>query len=126
MKEEKKGCAAGLDTGIISENPAMPDSLDDGNEVDLTAYSAEIEDYIALGRRIGELRRRRAACAEAIKAAMGDAGYGSSPSGEVVFAACMKESFDSERLRRERPEIYGEYAVAHMVREFRVLRCAGR
>ena len=94
--------------------------MDYGNDCDLGAYDNDVERYLELGEEIKELKKARDAHANAIKAFMGETGYGQSAFGRVSWAAHMVEKFDKDRFEREHPTLYSQYVSKYPSRTFRV------
>lgn len=87
----------------------------------LTAHKSDLQNYIALGKRIAELETERAEAANRIKRFMGDFGYGEHDDIRVSWKASTRRTFDSKRFLKDHPEIdVSEYYKETNTRTFRV------
>ena len=88
----------------------------------LTAHKSDLQNYIALGKRIAELETERAEAANRIKRFMCDFGYGEHDGIRVSWKASTRRTFDSKRFLKEHPEIdVSEYFKESTNRTFRVM-----
>jgi len=91
-----------------------------GADVDLTAYEGDVVRYLEIGEEIKELKKQRDLHANAIKAFMGDSGYGACGVAKVSWASRVTDKFDSARFAEEHPDLYRQYTHSYASRTFRV------
>lgn len=88
---------------------------------DLTAYSANIRQYIALKNQIKELELLADEAANKIKAFMGESGGGECDGFKVSWKSQTRRTFDSKRFAKENPDIdLSGYYKETNARTFRV------
>lgn len=74
-----------------------PTDTGDGS-VSLFAYESDLKQYMELSKRIAELNALKDACANKIKAFLGDAGRGVSQNYKVTWKAAERATFDAKRF----------------------------
>ena len=92
----------------------------------LAAHKSDLQNYIALGKRIAELETERAEAANRIKRFMGDFGYGEHDDIRVSWKASTRRTFDSKRFLKDHPELdVAGYFKESTTRTFRVTQMEG-
>lgn len=93
----------------------------DDSICDLTAFSANLRQYIALKQQIKELETLMDETANKIKEFMGDSGGGECDGFKVSWKSQTRSTFDSKRFAKENPDIdLSEYYKSTNARVFRV------
>ena len=93
----------------------------DDSVCDLTAFSANLRQYIALKKQIKELEALLDEAANGIKAFMGDSGGGECDGFKVSWKSQSRSTFDSKRFAKENPDIdLSDYYKSTNARVFRV------
>lgn len=88
---------------------------------DLTAYSANLRQYIELKKQIKELETLADEAANKIKQFMGESGGGECDGFKVSWKSQTRKTFDSERFAKENPDIdLSAYYKETNARMFRV------
>lgn len=94
----------------------------DDSICDLTAYSANLRQYIELKKQIKELETIADEVANKIKLFMGEASGGECDNFRVSWKSQSRSTFDSKRFAAENPDIdLSEYYRSTNVRTFRVV-----
>lgn len=77
----------------------------DDSVCDLTAFSANLRQYMALKKQIKELESLLDEAANGIKAFMGESGCGECDGFKVSWKSQTRSTFDRKRFERENPDI---------------------
>ena len=94
---------------------------DDDSVCDLTAFSANLRQYIALKKQIKELETLMDEVANGIKAFMGESGGGECDGFKVSWKSQTRSTFDRKRFESENPDIdLSGYFKSTNARTFRV------
>ena len=89
--------------------------------VDLTAFAASLQQYMALKKQIKELETLADEAANIVKAFMGENGGGECDGFRVSWKSQTRRTFDSKRFATENPDIdMSEYYKETAARVFRV------
>ena len=93
----------------------------DDSVCDLTPFSANLRQYIALKKQIKELESLLDEAANGIKAFMGESGNGECDGFKVSWKSQTRSTFDSKRFAKENPDIdLSGYYKSTNARMFRV------
>lgn len=93
----------------------------DDSVCDLTAFSANIRQYIELKKQIKELETIADEAANKIKAFMGESGGGECDGFKVSWKSQTRSTFDSKKFAKENPDIdLSDYYKSTNARVFRV------
>jgi putative phage-type endonuclease len=93
----------------------------DDSVCDLTAFSANLRQYMALKKQIKELETIADEAANKIKEFMGDSGGGECDGFKVSWKSQTRSTFDSKRFAKENPDIdLSDYYKSTNARVFRV------
>lgn len=96
-----------------------PESNDES--VNLFAYEADLQQYMALSAQIKDLERLKDEMANKVKAFLGEAGKGESDCYRVSWASSTRSTFDSKRFASEHKDIdLSEYYKTSSYRTFKV------
>lgn len=93
----------------------------DDSICDLTAYSTNLQQYIALKKQIKELETLAEEIANSIKQFLGESGGGECDGFKVSWKTQSRSTFDSKRFARENPDIdLSGYFKESVARPFKV------
>ena len=93
----------------------------DDSVCDLTAFSANLRQYMALKKQIKELEELAEEAANKIKEFMGCSGGGECDSFKVSWKSQTRRTFDSKRFAKENPDVdLSDYYKETIARVFRV------
>lgn len=101
-------------TGLKCDSDALLESHPDPSEeyVEmLDEEMPEIAELLKLGEEEKRIKERKSACANAIKARIGDAKGIRTPSARVTWPRAMSERFDSKAFLADNPEAYEKYCT---------------
>lgn len=111
--------------GAQATTEAIKTIYAEGNEssIDLFWIEPALEQYIALGKQIGELKEMQDECANKVKSYMGDAGSGECAHYRVSWKSSSCRRFDSKKFFRDHPDITADdYYKVSNTRTFRVTK----
>lgn len=93
----------------------------DDSICDLTAFSANLRQYMALNQQIKELEAMRDEAANRVKEFMGESGGGECEGFRVSWKPQTRRTFDNKRFEKENPDIdLSDYYKTTNARTFRV------
>jgi putative phage-type endonuclease len=96
-----------------------PESNDES--VNLFAYEADLQQYMALSAQIKELEKMKDEMANKVKAFLGEAGNGESDGYKVSWTSSSRSTFDSKRFASDHKDIdLSEYYKSSTYRTFKV------
>lgn len=124
---------------VKNDTPPLPDGAEatsdtltalfpsgDTSTADLTGYSSDLGEYMALKEQIKELTKQADSIANTIKALMGNSGRGENDEFRVSWTSSTRRSFDSKRFAAENPDIdLEDYYNESSTRTFRVAKQKG-
>lgn len=91
------------------------------NTVNLFAYEDSLQQYIAIGKQIDELKKLKEEVANNVKAFMGEAGKGESNHFKVSWSSSLKATFDHKKFASDNPHLdLTQYYKSSTTRNFRV------
>lgn len=94
---------------------------DEAIQVDVTGLEETLRNYQELSESIKQMEAAKDACANTIKAALGEATQGTSSGYMVFWSNSTRKSFDSKKLAADHPELnLSEYYKINNTRTFRV------
>lgn len=98
----------------------------DDSTVDLFGYTADLEQYLQIGRQIKQLKEMQEEAANRVKEYMGESGGGECERYKVSWKSGTRRTFDSKRFAAENPEVdLSGYYRENNVRTFRVTEQKG-
>lgn len=110
--------------GTTATTDAMASMYSQGDEaiqVDITGLEQTLRDYKELTESIKQMEEAKEACANTIKAALGEATEGISSGFRVTWANESRKRLDSKKLTAEHPELnLSDYYKVSNTRVFRV------
>ena len=124
---------------VKNDTPPLPDGTEatsdtitalfpssDASTTDLTGYSSDLSEYMALKEQIKELKERADGIANTIKSLMGNSGRGENGEFRVSWTSSTRRTFDSKRFAAENPDIdLEDYYNESIARTFRVAKQKG-
>ena len=114
--------------GLKATSDALSTIYGESNEncVDLYGYKYDLEQYIALGRQIKELKGLQDETANRVKAFMGEAGSGVCGGFSVSWKASARNTFDYKRFAEDNKGLdLSDYLKTTNTRTFRVSEIKG-
>jgi putative phage-type endonuclease len=109
----------GLESTSETLTTIYPESND--NTVNLFAYENSLEQYIAIGKQIDELKKLKDEMANRVKAFMGESGKGESNHFKVSWSSYLKTTFDHKKFASDNPNLdLTQYYKSSNARTFRV------
>lgn len=109
----------GLESTSETLTTIYPESND--NTVNLFAYENSLEQYIAIGKQIDELKKLKDEMANKVKAFMGESGKGESNRFKVSWSSYLKSTFDHKKFASDNPNLdLTQYYKSSNARTFRV------
>ena len=124
VQEDTPPAMDGTDATTETLTTIYADSNDEC--VDLFGCDTDLAAYVALGKRIKELKEEQAGVANRIKALMGEAGRGECQGFKVSWTTSPRRTFDAKRFAEENPgmDLSGYYNETS-TRTFRVTEQKG-
>lgn len=96
---------------------------DDEGNLALFAYENELQQYVALGEQIRELKKLQDGCANKVKAYLGDTVRGESNGFRVSWAPAVRSTFDLQLFAKDHPDMdLSGYYKTSTYRTFKVTR----
>lgn len=92
--------------------------------VDLAALETLLDKRQNLTEQIEQLEQQKAAIEQKVKLEMQDAAYGTAPGYRVSWVSTESRRVDTQRLRKEKPELFEEYSKNVSSRRFTVIHAA--
>lgn len=119
---------------VLKKNPPLPDGSDQysdflkekykdvSDEIKLLpdTFIGELEEYDLLKEQLSELEGKKKLIEQKIQEEMKDSQVAKVGDRKVTWKQIMKNSFDSKRFEKERPEIYKEYIKSSSYRRFSI------
>ena len=106
------------------ETPAV--RLSDG--VDYVTMPTPIRDLLdkrqELSDQIEQLEQEKASIEQQVKLEMQDAAYGTAPGYKVSWVSSESKRVDSQRLKKEQPDIFNRYSKNVSSRRFTIIHAA--
>ena len=93
---------------------------DDGTDIDLSLYDADIERYMALNGEIKAREREQDEIKQRIQLYMKDAAKGHATGYRVSWGNVQSSRLDSKALKAGNPEIYAQYVKDTATRRFQI------
>lgn len=96
-------------------------SSNDKEQIALFGYEDKIQQYLELNAQIKELKKQQEALKQELQLALKDAEIGQAQGYIVEWTSQTRQSLDTKRLSREKPEIYRQYLKpAQKIRVFKI------
>ena len=119
VEEKTSPIADGTSSTSNTISVLYPESNDES--VNLFAYEADLQQYIALSAQIKELEKLKDEAANKVKAFLGEAGRGESDHYRVSWTSSTRSTFDSKRFASDHKDIdLSEYYKTSSYRTFKV------
>lgn len=119
VEEKTSPIADGTSSTSNTISVLYPESNDES--VNLFAYEADLQQYIALSAQIKELEKLKDEAANKVKAFLGEAGRGESDHYRVSWTSSTRNTFDSKRFAADHKDIdLSEYYKTSSYRTFKV------
>ena len=119
VEEKTSPIADGTSSTSNTISILYPESNDES--VNLFAYEADLQQYIALSAQIKELEKLKDEAANKVKAFLGEAGRGESDNYRVSWTSSTRNTFDSKRFAADHKDIdLSEYYKTSSYRTFKV------
>ena len=91
---------------------------------DLSALHGLLDKRQELSTQIEQLEQEKTAIEQQVKLKMQDAAYGTAPGYKVSWVSSESKRVDSQRLRKEQPDIFNQYSKNVSSRRFTIVRAA--
>lgn len=119
VEEKTSPIADGTSSTSNTISVLYPESNEES--VNLFAYEADLQQYIALSAQIKELEKLKDEAANKVKAFLGEAGRGESDHYRVSWTSSTRNTFDSKRFASDHKDIdLSEYYKTSSYRTFKV------
>jgi len=119
IKEDSAPPTDGTESTSEAISTLYPESV--GESVSLFGYDSKLEQYIAIGNQIKELKELQDEMANDVKAFMGESGKGESDSYTVSWISSNRTTFDSKKFAADHSDMdLSDYYKNTPVRTFRV------
>lgn len=119
IKEDSAPPTDGTESTSEAISTLYPESV--GESVSLFGYDSKLEQYIAIGKQIKELKELQDEMANNVKAFMGESGKGESDSYTVSWTSSNRTTFDSKKFATDHSDMdLSNYYKNTPVRTFRV------
>ena len=119
VEEKTSPIADGTSSTSNTISILYPEANDE--TVNLFAYEADLQQYIALSAQIKELEKLKDEAANKVKAFLGEAGRGESDNYRVSWTSSTRNTFDSKRFAADHKDIdLSEYYKTSSYRTFKV------
>ena len=91
---------------------------------DLSALHGLLDKRQELSTRIEQMEQEKTAIEQQVKLKMQDAAYGTAPGYKVSWVSSESKRVDSQRLRKEQPDIFNQYSKNVSSRRFTIVHAA--
>lgn len=91
---------------------------------DLSALHGLLDKRQALSDQIEQMEQEKTAIEQQVKLKMQDAAYGTAPGYKVSWVCSESKRVDSQRLRKEQPDIFSQYSKNVSSRRFTIVHAA--
>ena len=91
---------------------------------DLSALHGLLDKRQELSDQIEQMEQEKTAIEQQVKLQMQDAAYGTAPGYKVSWVSSESERVDSQRLRKEQPDIFNQYSKNVSSRRFTIIHAA--
>ena len=91
---------------------------------DLTSLRGLLDKRQELSSQIEQLEQEKTAIEQQVKLEMQDAAYGTAPGYKVSWVSSESKRVDSQRLRKEQPDIFNQYSKNVSSRRFTIVHAA--
>lgn len=93
-------------------------------ENDLSALHGLLDKRQELSDQIEQMEQEKTAIEQQVKLQMQDAAYGTAPGYKVSWVSSESKRVDSQRLRKEQPDIFNQYSKNVSSRRFTIVHTA--
>lgn len=97
---------------------------DKSKTADLNAVRDLLDKRQSLSDQIEQLEQEKTAIEQQVKLEMQDAAYGTAPGYKVSWVSSESKRVDSQRLRKEQPDIFNQYSKNVSSRRFTIVHAA--
>ena len=97
---------------------------DKSKTADLNAVRDLLDKRQSLSDQIEQLEQEKTAIEQQVKLKMQDAAYGTAPGYKVSWVSSESKRVDSQRLRKEQPDIFNQYSKNVSSRRFTIVHAA--
>ena len=97
---------------------------DKSKTADLRAVRDLLDKRQSLSDQIEQLEQEKAAIEQQVKLEMQDAAYGTAPGYKVSWVSSESKRVDSQRLKKEQPDIFNQYSKSVSSRRFTIIHAA--
>ena len=97
---------------------------DRDKNADLTSLRGLLDKRQELSGQIEQLEQEKTAIEQQVKLEMQDAAYGTAPGYKVSWVSSESKRVDSQRLRKEQPDIFNRYSKNVSSRRFTIVHAA--
>ena len=97
---------------------------DKSKTADLRAVRDLLDKRQSLSDQIEQLEQEKAAIEQQVKLEMQDAAYGTAPGYKVSWVSSESKRVDSQRLKKEQPDIFNRYSKNVSSRRFTIIHAA--
>ena len=91
---------------------------------DLTSLRGLLDKRQELSSQIEQLEQEKTAIEQQVQLEMQDAAYGTAPGYKVSWVSSESKRVDSQRLRKEQPDIFNQYSKNVSSRRFTIVHAA--
>ena len=91
---------------------------------DLSALHGLLDKRQELSDQIEQMEQEKTAIEQQVKLQMQDAAYGTAPGYKVSWVSSESKRVDSQRLRKEQPNIFNQYSKNVSSRRFTIVHAA--
>lgn len=91
---------------------------------DLSALHGLLDKRQELSDQIEQMEQEKTAIEQQVKLQMQDAAYGTAPGYKVSWVSSESKRVDSQRLRKEKPDIFNQYSKNVSSRRFTIVHAA--
>ena len=91
---------------------------------DLTSLRGLLDKRQELSSQIEQMEQEKTAIEQQVKLQMQDAAYGTAPGYKVSWVSSESKRVDSQRLRKEQPDIFNQYSKNVSSRRFTIVHAA--
>ena len=123
---------------VVPQIPPAPNGCDSDTQKINQLYEADSRDKTAdlsalhglldkrqeLSDQIEQMEQEKTAIEQQVKLQMQDAAYGTAPGYKVSWVSSESKRVDSQRLRREQPDIFNQYSKNVSSRRFTIIHAA--
>ena len=110
--------------GDTQQTNQMYSDDDKSKTADLNAVRDLLDKRQSLSDQIEQMEQEKTAIEQQVKLQMQDAAYGTAPGYKVSWVSSESKRVDSQRLRKEQPDIFNQYSKNVSSRRFTIVHAA--